>query len=375
MAASLLTGMTTAQLKVIDTETANIYLLPAAQVEQAIVVTGEALIGAKRMLKRFMAKHGESFKTWWVNMPPPTREKFLRETCPTLVHSLEDRYCLSRTDVIGPSPTSRLYEGRYDRHLLLLPSFTVAHMAAGDNLTDLYTQMTRNNGNLSMACELGLKMRELFRNKSWPFSNVDEVIRAGRESQVKKGDMLVQLAPLAFRQDSAGEFTSIDADDSLGHNYTHIVDVDAFIGPSGSEFAAYSEGVYLHPFEFEMARQVMCIMQRLLAAGADEYKREVLQVKLSSPMNPTQAASLAMTCTRCRRDHRPPSVILSRCSQCNAVFYCGASCQRDDWLSHKKFCKLFKLPAALTRREAPVDSKEPVKLPPSQPKNLAMPST
>lgn len=30
---------------------------------------------------------------------------------------------------------------------------------------------------------------------------------------------------------------------------------------------------------------------------------------------------------------------LSTCGQCKTVFYCGSTCQRDDWISHKKVCK------------------------------------
>nr|XP_039263064.1 tudor domain-containing protein 1-like [Styela clava] len=31
---------------------------------------------------------------------------------------------------------------------------------------------------------------------------------------------------------------------------------------------------------------------------------------------------------------------LSTCGQCKTVFYCGSTCQRDDWIGHKKVCKL-----------------------------------
>ena len=40
-----------------------------------------------------------------------------------------------------------------------------------------------------------------------------------------------------------------------------------------------------------------------------------------------------LKCRRCRRESK-----LMKCSVCEAVWYCGAQCQKEDWKRHKVFC-------------------------------------
>lgn len=52
--------------------------------------------------------------------------------------------------------------------------------------------------------------------------------------------------------------------------------------------------------------------------------------------------TIAMGCQACGRGHGAagPEAQLLTCGRCRAARYCSAACQRDNWVTHKKFCKL-----------------------------------
>lgn len=53
---------------------------------------------------------------------------------------------------------------------------------------------------------------------------------------------------------------------------------------------------------------------------------------------PATVEPLPLICASCGQ--RPsPGIVLSKCSACHTVFYCGIPCQRADWVKHKALCK------------------------------------
>ena len=59
-------------------------------------------------------------------------------------------------------------------------------------------------------------------------------------------------------------------------------------------------------------------------------------------------------CHGCGRTE--PAVTLRKCSRCNGVFYCGPSCQRSDWVSHKSHCH----PAMTSSFEIPLSQRDAI---------------
>ena len=53
-------------------------------------------------------------------------------------------------------------------------------------------------------------------------------------------------------------------------------------------------------------------------------------------------STIAMGCQACGRSHgaEGPDSQLLTCGRCRAARYCSAACQRENWATHKKFCKL-----------------------------------
>ena len=47
-------------------------------------------------------------------------------------------------------------------------------------------------------------------------------------------------------------------------------------------------------------------------------------------------------CNNCY-GHCAPEITLQRCGGCQLVSYCSRSCQKDDWIRHKRVCKEFPL--------------------------------
>ncbi|EIN03763.1 hypothetical protein PUNSTDRAFT_146920 [Punctularia strigosozonata HHB-11173 SS5] len=64
------------------------------------------------------------------------------------------------------------------------------------------------------------------------------------------------------------------------------------------------------------------------------------------PLNdPARPYPLLASCAGCKKDSTADVAPwnnegLMRCSGCKLTRYCGVSCQRQDWPSHKKFCKV-----------------------------------
>ena len=74
-------------------------------------------------------------------------------------------------------------------------------------------------------------------------------------------------------------------------------------------------------------------------------------------MSSPAPAAVPKTCNHC---HTSPEKLL-KCGKCKTVYYCNASCQKNDWESHKPLCKIqpkptpkqnLQLPSELLRKKS-----------------------
>ena len=64
-------------------------------------------------------------------------------------------------------------------------------------------------------------------------------------------------------------------------------------------------------------------------------------VGICQPINPQFDVTHPYTCAVCKRGSFTNGMKLSNCSQCRVVKYCCREHQREDWKSHKAFCKAY----------------------------------
>ena len=74
------------------------------------------------------------------------------------------------------------------------------------------------------------------------------------------------------------------------------------------------------------------VIKRRLAAGDDAG--DSLLALLLIP-----AGGAFEKCSGC--EAQKPRTDLKRCSECKDVWYCSVECQRADWQSHRKLCKVY----------------------------------
>ncbi|KAJ7863959.1 hypothetical protein B0H14DRAFT_3443759 [Mycena olivaceomarginata] len=57
------------------------------------------------------------------------------------------------------------------------------------------------------------------------------------------------------------------------------------------------------------------------------------------PMPDSMSNGLSGACLTCRKEHTAaPEFAMLRCAKCKLVRYCGAACQKEDWVRHKAIC-------------------------------------
>ena len=181
------------------------------QVEAINQNLDESLLGVKRNIRGFWLAHESEFRRFWTQMRQESRENFIRDVYPTMVQSLRDRYCI----ING----TKLYEGRYDRYLILTPWMTVEYLIAGDNLPALIEEWTADNALNLKASKMVIQIRCFVDAGIYPLS-AKELEEYSRQRVPQMGDLAVMLLGGALtnsEENSFGSFTQIDNPDYFLH--------------------------------------------------------------------------------------------------------------------------------------------------------------
>lgn len=297
-------------------------------------VTREMILGIKKRVKKFLSGgHGAPFEEWWMSQTIDHRQLLIKAT-ETRIKELTDS-----------ASTQSLHQRRHEKFLMLVPQFSSANLSESNVLVELLKSLVEPDQLLLKCGEYALRVRSNYRAKKWPLLSTDEAIRAGRETDLQRGDRMVNLLATGSTSDN---------DEALFLTQFHTVDDPAAIKngtctniarlPAG-DIHAYESGVLFHQFEVNAAKDALYLLLHGLAFLVDNYQRTVLGLRLSAEQKPVAA------CNSCKVA-QTSSLVLSWCSQCNTVLYCGAKCQRDDWPTHKRLCRLHK---ANTVRAPPVE--------------------
>ena len=307
---------------------------------QGIVASPASLLETKRRMKRFLSERGEGFFAWWAGFPQEKREEFIQDVYPTLVYSLEDRWCYDPND--SEQKTRKVYRKNYNRHLLLIPEFTVQYMATADNLPSLLRGWCANDALTLKATEMIVVLRSLYRVKKYPFTRA---FWEEKEEQIpfKKGDIFARIVPSSMlpkpapapapAPDEGAESESEQDGDSksLSEPYARVNNPDRLVKGSGGPVNLFELGVFAYKFEFDIVVEGMVTLQHLLACLLDEYVEEILGVGDRSGV-----ATGLMQCAVCSG-----SESIQKCSRCGAAWYCSKEHQRAHWPQHKDFCRQF----------------------------------
>jgi len=298
-------------------------------------------------MKRFLAKRGEGFFAWWAEFPQEKREEFIQEVYPTLVYSLEDRWCYDPNDSESKK-TRKVYRKNYNRHLLLIPEFTVQYMATADNLPSLLRDWCANDALTLKATEMVVVLRSLYRVKKYPFTRA---FWEEKEEQIpfKKGDIFVRIVPSSMRPRAtpapapdagagagAESESEQDGDEkSLSEPFARVNNPQHLVKGSGGPVNLFELGVFAYRFEFDIVVEGMVVLQHLLACLLDEYVEEIVGVGDRSGV-----ATGLMHCAVCATTES-----IQKCGRCGAAWYCSKEHQLAHWPQHKEFCRQFALHA------------------------------
>ena len=160
------------------------------EIEQEMLVEGTnrdvdmSLLGVKRNMREFWAKHESDFRRFWTRMRPDSRENFIRDVYPLMVQSLSDRYCVLNG--------AKIYEHRYDYYLLLAPWMTVEYLIHEDNLPKLIEEWTTDNALSVNANSMVVQFRQLVDAGVYPLSRKQREEYA-RQRNPQVGDTCIML--------------------------------------------------------------------------------------------------------------------------------------------------------------------------------------
>lgn len=193
-----------------------------------------AILKMKRNIREFWAAHEPDFRRFWSRMRAESRENFVLDGHPLLVHSFRDRYYI----ING----AKVYGGRYDRYLILAPWMTVEYLIDGDNLPALIEDWTADNALNRKAGEMAIKFRKMFDAGLYPLTS-EEQREYVRERVPQEGDLGVSLLGGTLRKVEEESFGSI----------LLIKEPHSFLSgtcppaPVGGTVNLYEKGKTIHP--------------------------------------------------------------------------------------------------------------------------------
>ncbi len=256
--------------------------------EDPVEIVNDVMLG----MEIFWQKNADAFKEFWGRMRPESRENMMREVYPTIVQSVEDRYCVLDGE--------KEYEGRYDRFLLLVPHMTVEGLSEGDTLPDMIDYMAKLEGLFCMTTEMTLKLRKMVEDDDYPLTDDEDALML-REVPCKKDQILVVNSPEAF-----GKMFKVQKPESI---YESI----------GGQMNLYEMGCICYQYEFNIVLETLHYVYTMVAALLDEFRTEVLgkHAKL-------KVAGAQYKCLQCsKKGGGVEGVRLMQCSKCATAAYCS----------------------------------------------------
>lgn len=244
----------------------------------------EIVNGVMLGMQTFWVKFGETFKDFWSKMRVESRENFLRAVYPTIVQSVEDRYCVLDGE--------KVYESMYDRFLLLVPHITVDGIKEENTLIDMLDYMAKPDGLFFMTREMTLQLRQMIAEDNFPLTEDEEDAR-DREVPVKKNAILVVNSPEQF-----GKFLEIKNPQMLEKD-------------DNGELNLFEMGCICHQYEFNIMLETLHFAYTLLAAVLDDFHREVL----------AKHVKIVSKCSACGASGE--EVALKQCAKCKDAVYCS----------------------------------------------------
>jgi hypothetical protein len=267
----------------------------------------DVVVKLQEGVKAFTVKHMDGFIIFWHKMTPASRENFLRDIYPTIVQSLDDRYCIHNCE--------KMYENIYDRNLILTPIMTVEYLIDGDNLINLFREWASDHALIGHSADLVVQLRRLFKEGSYPLPEL-QTKKYNEELIIKKGDMMMLNRP-----DSFGNYVKIDKPEFVTISHA-------------GQVCIYDMGLVLHLTEVSEVFENLHFLLSLLGNTIDEYKDEILG------RGTAKLLASQMICANCSRTECKDGKVLKTCAKCVITFYCSPSCQSFHWKPHhQKVCK------------------------------------
>lgn len=255
----------------------------------------EIVNGVMLGMEAFWQKHGDAFKDFWSKMRQESRENFMREVYPTIVQSVEDRYCVLDGE--------KVYESRYDRFLLLVPHITVEGLWEEDTFVEMIDYMAKQEGLFCMTTELTLALRKMIAEDNFPLTD-EEDYAMEREVPIKKNQILVVNSPEAF-----GKMFKVQKPESITQSV-------------GGEVNLYEMGCICFQYEFNVILEVLHFAYTLVAALLDEFRSEVLGKHAKLKVGGAQ-----YKCLQCgvkgAAGGETEGVSLRQCAKCATAVYCS----------------------------------------------------
>lgn len=224
-------------------------------------------------------------------MTQESRENMMRAVYPTIVQSVEDKYCVINGE--------KEYNDRYDRYMLLVPHVTVEGLREGDTLLYMIEHMGKPEGLFCMTTDLTLKLRKLVEDNNFPLTD-EEKSHMLRELQCKIDQILMVNTP--------GEFGKT----------VKLQKPEAMQKGSGEQSKLYEKGWVCYQCEFLIVLRTVNFVYSMVAALLDEFRSKVLGKHAKR-----KVAGATYQCLQCGVKGGAEGVRLMQCSKCNIAAYCS----------------------------------------------------
>lgn len=269
-------------------------------------------------IRKWWGEHATDFTDFWKSLTVESRENFLWCAYPTLSYSLTDRYSFENG--------KKVYDGRYDRYLLLSSHMTVSNLSdleAAGSLLKMMQESSDPTYLMGQASKLTVNLRTChIKDKKYPFSAAEKE-KYRRELDLKKGDIII------CNHNEFGMHMRV----KQPHDIIHGAGTKL---PDGSTLSLYKWGMFVHPIEYKEIVENLYFQLSLLANCIDECREEILGRKQSDILIRESSC-----CTMCNIDPETFGKKLLKCSNCMITFYCSKECQAAHWKAHKKICREF----------------------------------
>ena len=251
----------------------------------------EAVKGLHKNLSTFWKENETEFRSFWDKMYPKSRENFMRDVYPTIVHSLTDQYCYL--------DGKKIYERRYDRYLLLTPDLTVANLSIENNFPELVSSLVEEGALSKLSMHMVTLLRKLYKSNYFPFT------KSEREAEIRQFNIVKGSTMVVNQPDKFANFISVDKPEYIKKSI-------------GGEVNLFECGIISYPFEFDIVLENLVFMYGMFGAFLDEFRVEVLRqgkgknVKICSPQ---------YACSFCGT--AGSTVKLLACGNCGITMYCS----------------------------------------------------